>query len=118
MKYEYRLEVYTSNRTMAITAWKDNEEPYGVCTLNLEDYGVTPLPGYIFIPAYKISDDFLQSIIKDLGDPDFKPLPFGMGPFNARVYLMKLRTDWQDVMTTDPDLIKYLNTEGSENDPY
>lgn len=108
MKYTYRVDVYASNKTMAISAWEDGNVPYGVCTLNLEEYDVTPLPGYIFVPAYKISREFLQNIVSDLGDPEYKPLPFGIGPFNARMYLMKLREDWPEVLNVDPATLAAL----------
>ena len=111
MKYTYRVEVYTTNKTMAISAYTDDEIPYGVCTLNLEEYGVTPLPGYIFVPAYKISQEFLQNIITDLGDPEYKPLPFGMGPFKARMYLLKLRNDWPEALNVDPVTLAILAGE-------
>lgn len=118
MKYTYRVEVYTSNRTMAISAYMDDETPYGTCTLNLEEYGVTPPLGYIFIPAYKISPEFLKNIITDLGDPDYKALPFCMGPFNASMYLMKLRDDWPEVMSVDPLTMAILRKEAEVPDDF
>lgn len=108
MKYTYRVDVYASNKTMAISAWEDGNIPYGVCTLNLEEYDVTPLPGYVFVPAYKISQEFLQNIVSDLGDPEYKPLPFGIGPFNARMYLLKLREDWPEALNVDPATLAAL----------
>ncbi len=100
VKLTYHEYKYVSNHTLAIEAHCD-EGPYGVCTVNLEDYDIKPKAGHIFVPAYKMSDEFLNQIIEDLGDRNSSPLPFCIGPFEATVYLMKLRPDWKMVVESE-----------------
>ena len=76
-----------------MTWWKGNGywEPYGKATVNLSAYGMMPEEGHIFIPTYKMSDEFYEQIVNDIVEEVVCPVQIGLG---VGVYA-KLKKDWE-----------------------
>jgi hypothetical protein len=96
----YRRAVYTSNGQLAIHATTDDGEPYATVTVNLEAYGIHPAQDWIFIPAYKFTNEFVRKVTEDLGSTRAgdEIMEFYIGEHKAKVLAMKLRKDWKKVL--------------------
>ena len=94
MKLYYEKSEYAVDGTLAIRTWWDAGgfmEPYGDVTVNLSGYGMMPEEGHIFIPTYKMMDDYYKRIVNDIVDEVVCPVQIGLG---VGVYA-KLKEDWE-----------------------
>lgn len=89
MKLQYITDRYVADDSIAICAYEDGE-PYGYVTVCLAGYGMTPPEGHIFIPVYKMTEEFLKQVMEDVVDEivDIVPIGFGYG------YLARLKEGW------------------------
>lgn len=95
MKLYYEKARYAVDDTLAIRTWWVGEygyEPYGDVTVNLSGYGMTPDEGYIFIPKYKMTEEYYEQIVKDIIEEVVFPVRIGYG---TGVFA-KLKDHWED----------------------
>lgn len=94
MKLYYEKSEYSIDGTPAIMTWWNGNgymEPYGNVTVNLSGYGMMPEEGHIFIPTYKMTDDYYKQIVNDIVEEVICPVQIGYG---TGVYA-KLKEDWE-----------------------
>jgi hypothetical protein len=91
----YEKSEYVVDGTLAINTWTDEDgylEPYGDVTVNLSAYGMTPPPGTIFMPKYKMPQDYFDNVCEDIVDNIIKEIPIGYGTG----VMAKLKPDWEN----------------------
>lgn len=101
MKLYYEENTYRADGSLAIQAYEYDKEyggyiPYGMVTVCLVDYGMTPNENEIFIPTYKMTEPFIAQVMLDLVDEVLGTVPIGMGE-GLRV---RLKDDWRKHMKT------------------
>lgn len=97
MKLVYQKSRYVADNTLAISTWADcgdGLEPYGDVTVNLSGYGKFPEEGYIFIPIYKMTNEYYEQVKKDIIDDVICPVQIGYG---VGVYA-RLKDNWEDLV--------------------
>lgn len=94
MKLFYEKTKYVVDNTLAIKTWADlgeGIEPYGDVTVNLSGYGIIPEEGHIFLPKYKMSDEYFENVCSDIVDEVLCPVQIGYGIG----FYAKLKPDWE-----------------------
>ncbi len=89
----YGYSNYIKGGGIYITAFIDNE-PYADLTINLLSHGITPPPGYVMVPTYKLDTVIFSSFVDDLVERVVTR--FGYGPFDAYADMVELKSDWRD----------------------
>ena len=97
MKLYYRKEIYSADDSVAIQTYiKDEEngylEPYGMATLCLAGYNVKLADDEICLPAYKMSPEFIDTVIEDIVDEIVTGIRIGFG----KGFIAKLKPNWED----------------------
>lgn len=93
MKLIYQKTHYVVDGTLAIKTWADlgrGLEPYGDVTVNMSGYGILPEEGHIFMPTYKMTDEYFARVCSDIVDSVICQVPIGYG---LGVYA-RLKKDW------------------------
>ena len=97
MKLKYYKSTYVSPETTYIEAWKDGE-PYCDVTVNLASYGILPdEKDVVFIPAYKLNEEELNQVEKDLVDKVLDEVK--IGPFKSLCLKVKLKPNWKEMVS-------------------
>lgn len=99
MEFYYSKSKYVADDSLAIQTYvKDEEygylEPYGTVTVCLVDYGMTPEDGTIFIPAYKMTDDFFEQVLDDIVEEIITGIKIGYG----KGYHVRLKPNWEELV--------------------
>ena len=95
MKLYYEAGEYVADGSTAIMTYSVTEyglEPYGHVTVCLVEYGITPMNGYVVMPTYKMSDDFVKQIMNDIVEEPVAEIPIGYGSG----LLVRLKKNWFD----------------------
>ena len=97
MKLYYSKDKYVADDSVAIRSWIKDEEfgyfaPYGDVTVCLKGYGVTPEEGFIFIPTYKMTDEYFNQVCEDIVDEVITTVQIGYG----RGVYAKLKDNWEE----------------------
>lgn len=104
MKLIYQKSRYTHDNTLAIVTYTKDEgylEPYGTVTLNVSDYYNLPLTDeLIILPKYKMSEEFYNTVIKDIVEKELGELKVGYGI----AQMVKLKPNWEDLVETLPPI--------------
>ena len=101
MKLYYEENTYQADGSLAIQAYEYDKLyggyiPYGTVSICLAGYGMTPKKNEIYIPTYKMSEQFIAQVMLDLVDEVIGVVPIGMG----EGLHVKLKDDWRKHMKT------------------
>lgn len=97
MKLFYKKDEYAVDGTLAIRTYYRDEEygymaPYGDVTVNLSGYGMIPEEGCIFMPTYKMTDEYLVQVMDEIVDDVISMIPIG---YTSGLYV-RLKENWED----------------------
>ena len=94
MKFIYKRSEYVADGSTAIMAYDEDGFPYGDVTVCLVEYGmVPPNENYIFVPKYKITNEFYKVLSRDLFKEVISEIPIGFG----KGELVKLKDNWKEL---------------------
>lgn len=98
MKYE--ASYYEFDCTTAIRSYSNQGDPMCFITINLSDYGIKPEDNnHIIIPAYKIADNVLKTVLTDLVEKVEREIFLGFiqGKTEEKKCLyVKLKDNWRE----------------------
>lgn len=96
MKLSYAKDRYVADGTLAIRSYIEEDdgwiEPYGDVSVCLADYGLKPADGYIYMPIYKMTPNYISQLLVDLVDEVVGEVQIGYG---TGLYV-KLKSDWEN----------------------
>lgn len=96
MKLFYKKDEYVVDGTLAISTWFEDEEfgymaPYGDVTVNLSGYGMKPEEGCIFMPTYKMTEEYALQVLNEIAEEVIGIVPIGYG---SGLYV-RLKENWE-----------------------
>lgn len=92
----YQKNEYVADGSLAIQTYAMDDDigfivPYGMVTVCLVDYGMTPEAGTVYMPTYKMTPDFIGTVLVDIVDEIISEVQIGYG----RGLHVRLRPDWE-----------------------
>lgn len=91
----YKKEKYLLDDTLAILAFTEKDgqlEQTGEVTVNLTAYGLMPVSGAIFMPTYKMTNEYFDEVCKDLVKEIIGTVEVPCGICT----IAKLKPDWEN----------------------
>ena len=96
MELYYSKDEYVADNSLAIQTYAVDEDfgflaPYGMATVCLVEYGLKPEDGTIFMPTYKMTPDFIETVLNDIVDEVIGEVQIGYG----KGLHVRLKPDWE-----------------------
>ena len=96
----YEASYYENDCTTAIKAYSDQGEPWCTVTVNLSAYGIKPEDNnHVYIPAYKLDESTLNTILSDLVDKVERNIFLGFiqgRTDECKCLYVKLKDGWRE----------------------